>query len=411
MAEAGKTGKVRKISFWQRVLIRASGPALSLLLHTAAVVSLVFLVKPQAHVVASPQTEITMVVEESVDLDSVLEEMPDHEPPLDDIYTMDDFVTSSRAPGLGDQESTDALAGDTLKGLDGPADDNPSGQALDVLANESPLKMRVLGADAGSLATLTERYGSRATRNGLLGSYFNSLDFTGETHMRIDDTLNKLWELDSPWPVSVRRDCFSVIWTGRIVPKRSGHYTFYLQSDDGARLWINGKVVVDQFTEHSRQVDTVNMTMIAGLSYDVKYAFCDVFQHAISQLEWSSTDAGVSRQLVPTDCLWADGASTRELIKWNEEGKKGGGSPFPNRDRVRNPALLEGVAFSHIVDYQNLNEDALTRLQLEKLVPVFRQYTKTHQLPAEFARPSGRDEAPSASAGLGSEDDVKVDLL
>lgn len=381
---------MKKIHRWRQVLVRSGGPLLSLLLHVLAVYALLHFMVFQSSS-TTPDLETKLVQDESLELD----EMPELEPvkPLEDVS---DNLSDNPEPLVEEvvQQLNEVVAEPAL------ADDLPT-----VLPADSPLTFKALGGDSQSMSTLKQRYGDRATRNGLLGSYYNSVDFTGQTFMRIDETLNKNWQEASPWPNRVRPDLFSAIWTGRIVPRRSGHYTLYLQSDDGARMWINGKLVLDQLTEHVMQEDKVEIEMLAGLSYDVKYAFCDVYVHAVSRLEWSSADAGIGRELVPTDCMWADGVSTRELLKWNEQS----GGRFVNRDRMRNPALLDTEPFSHIVDYKRLNEEALDRLQLQNLVSDFKQFKKTGQTPAVFTLPSGRDESPAEAPS--DDNDVKISIL
>lgn len=282
---------------------------------------------------------------------------------------------------------------------------------ISILDNLSPLILQGIGADLSSQGTLASRYGKRALKNGLLGSYFNRIDFTGETFMRIDETLNYSWELESPWPGKVRPERFSIIWTGRIVPPRTGEYTFHLQSDDGARLWIDGQLVLDQFVERERQVDEVKIRMLVGKSYDIKYAFCDVYHHAVSRLEWSCEAAGIPRQLIPTEHLWADGASTRQMIAWNEEAQAGAGARYPNRNLMRNPAMIEGQPFSHVVGYQSLNRDGLVRLGLEELADDLAAYQKSGRLPSMAqlpAMPPGtalESAAPRSRSG-----DVRVEI-
>lgn len=384
---------MKKNSTRRRFLSRLSGPAVSILLHGAAIYLLFHLVAFKS-ADAPRELETEYAQQEQLHLDELFEAPPVE--PLDPAT----LVTADDVPPISADVQRDlAVASATVL--------EPEMEALSVLPSESPLRLRALGADAASLTALTDRYGERASRNGLLGSYFNRIDFTGETQMRIDETLNKQWELESPWPGRIRSERFSVIWTGRIVPRQSGRYAFYLQSDDGARLWINGQVMLDQFTEHARQEDVVEMDLLAGLSYDIKYAFCDVFQHAISRLEWSCADAGIPRQLVPTDCMWADGASTRELLAWNDDPRHG----YPQRDRVRNPAVLEGVAYSHLVDYRALDEAALVRLDLQNLVEDYRRFARTGRLPDEFARPSGLRAAAPREAEAPDRREVRIEIL
>lgn len=357
---------------WRNYLSRTGGPVVSILLHVAVVYALVHFAVFRNRAPEPMIQEIAWEAPSDLDLDDLA---PELKPPEE-----------TTAPT--DPQPVEPLSAAALQQLAEQAVDvtpDPAVDIPDALPNFSPLKIWKLGGDAVSQSALQSRYGDRAQRNGLLGSYFNRIDFTGPTVMRIDETLNKQWELESPWPEQVRADLFSVIWTGRIVPKRSGRYTLYLQSDDGARLWINGRLVLDQYKERQRQEDTVEMELLVGVSYDIKYAFCEVFAHAISRLEWSCAEAGVERQLIPTDCLWADGASTRELLKWNEVTGMGN---HPNRERMRNPAQVDEVAYSHLVDYPSLSEAALQRLQLTELASDFRRYQQNGKAPRWVTLPS-----------------------
>ena len=60
---------------------------------------------------------------------------------------------------------------------------------------------------------------------------------------RQDEALNFDWEYGSPDP-SLPEDGFSARWTGELwLP--AGNYVYLLMVDDGARLWIDGQLVLD----------------------------------------------------------------------------------------------------------------------------------------------------------------------
>ena len=379
---------------WRSYLSRTGGPLVSILLHIAVIYALFQVVAFRSKPPEPLIQEVTWEAPTDIVLDEWLPETPPEE-----------------ARNLTEPSPETPLSPEALQQLAEEAVEVTPGELVDLpaaLPNMSPLKVWKLGADAGSQQALVAAYGDRAQRNGLLGSYFNRIDFTGPTVMRIDETLNKQWELESPWPEQVRADLFSVIWTGRIVPKRSGRYTLYLQSDDGARLWIRGQLVLDQYKERQRQEDTVEVDMLAGVSYDIKYAFCEVFAHAISRLEWSCAESSVERQLIPKDCLWADGASTRELLAWNEVTGLGN---YPNRARMRNPAQVDEVAYSQVVDYTRLSAESLARLQLPELIPDFRRYQQTGKAPKEVALPSRWNPDVNAAEKKPDAQEVKIRIL
>lgn len=56
---------------------------------------------------------------------------------------------------------------------------------------------------------------------------------------RIDPAVAFDWGTGSPDP-SVQSDNFGVIWTGQIQPSTTAAYTFYVQADDRAWLYVNG---------------------------------------------------------------------------------------------------------------------------------------------------------------------------
>jgi hypothetical protein len=372
---------------------RILGPVFSVLVHVGLVALLLhtigFAPKPKQEAVTFEITEMPEVV-----LDDVLPVDLVPEPPRDAL----------NPEPLSAEELAAMTPDDALDVTDTSFD-------LSALDNLSPLTIQGVGADLGSRGVLSERYGKRAVKNGLLGSYFNQVDFTGETFMRIDETLNYVWDMDSPWTERVRDDLFSIIWTGRIVPPRTGVYTFYLQSDDGARLWIDGALVLDQFVERSRATDEVQVRLLVGKSYDIKYAFCEVFRHAVSSLEWSCEEAGIPRQLIPTEHLWADGPSTRQLIAWNEEVGRGASVRYPNRAKMRNPAMIEGEAFSHLVGFRALDEAGLTRLGLEELLPEFRDYRRSGRVPDTARLPALPDGIEQHAEPVTTGQDVIINVL
>jgi hypothetical protein len=338
---------------------RLSGPFTSLAFHALIVWVAVTLITYEA------PPEVDQVQVELVELNDLqLEEiepleMPELEPLTDEVEPLDNTQLAEIV------EPVDVSV------------DMPDMSDASMLDNLSPLVLTGIGADQGSLQALTARYGQRAAQNGLLGTYFNRIDFTGTTYSRIDPTLNYDWGLESPWRGRVNEELFSVIWTGRIVPPRSGTYTLYLESDDGARLWIDGKLVLDQFIERERATDTIEIKMLIGKSYQIKYAYCDIFYHAVSRLEWSCDEAGIPRQLIPPEHMWADGRYSRQMMAWNEQR----GSQYVNRESMLNPGMMEDQPFSHIVGFQNLNEEALERLELKNLVSEFNAFKTTGRNP------------------------------
>ena len=88
-----------------------------------------------------------------------------------------------------------------------------------------------------------------AAPGGLTGTYFDTDTFTTQRTVRTDPTVNFGWGTGRP-ASNVAPDTFSVRWTGRVLPAGDGTWTFYASSDDAVRVWVDGRLVVDDWTPH-----------------------------------------------------------------------------------------------------------------------------------------------------------------
>ena len=101
-------------------------------------------------------------------------------------------------------------------------------------------------------------------------------------------------------------DTFSVRWTGQVQPRLTGTYSFYTYSDDGVRLWINGQLLVDNWTDHGPTENAAQIALVAGQLYDVRMEFYENGGGAVAMLSWSAT--GLSKELIPASQLFPAGA-------------------------------------------------------------------------------------------------------
>ncbi|HEX8912920.1 MAG TPA: PQQ-dependent sugar dehydrogenase [Humisphaera sp.] len=155
---------------------------------------------------------------------------------------------------------------------------------------------------AGTAKTVTFTVTKTGTvAQGLAATYFDNKDFTGTTVKRTDATVNFGWGLGSP-AAGIGADTFSVRWTGKIKPAATGTYTFYTQSDDAARVYVNGQLVVNAFAAHAFREDSGTITLTAGVKYDIKVEYFEGTGAAIMKLLWSGP--GVAKQVVPTSALF-----------------------------------------------------------------------------------------------------------
>ncbi len=136
---------------------------------------------------------------------------------------------------------------------------------------------------------------------GLKGDYYNNADFTGFALSRIDGEVNFNWDNGSPDP-AIEADTFSVRWTGQVEPRFSETYTFYTQSDDGVRLWVNGILLVDNWTTHAPTENSGTISLTAGTRYQIQMDYFEGGGGAVAGLSWSS--ASQPREVIPASQLF-----------------------------------------------------------------------------------------------------------
>ena len=138
---------------------------------------------------------------------------------------------------------------------------------------------------------------------GLRADYFdNQWLQDAPTLSRVDATLNFNWGTGMITPHG--RDFVSARWWGKVRPTTSETYTFYLTADDGARLWIDHKLVIDRWDGTFANTETrAEVDLTEGAFHDVKVEYREVRGHAAIRLQWSSQS--VLREVVPSHLLFS----------------------------------------------------------------------------------------------------------
>jgi hypothetical protein len=127
--------------------------------------------------------------------------------------------------------------------------------------------------------------------SGLTGEYYNSFGsrvrFYSLVFTRIDPTVNFDWATGSPGP-GVSAEAFAVRWTGQVEAPVTGNYTFSTVSDDGVRLWVNGQLVIDNWTLHKATTNnSAPVALVGGTKYSIRMEFFDAGGAAVARLLWA----------------------------------------------------------------------------------------------------------------------------
>ncbi len=122
---------------------------------------------------------------------------------------------------------------------------------------------------------------------GLSATYFDNQDLTGVTVERTDSTINFNWNSHSPDP-AIAVGTFSVKWIGKVQPQHSESYTFYTNTDDGVRLWVDNQLVIDKWQDQPVTEHSATLVLKANQLYDIKMEYYQNGSHAVADLRWSS---------------------------------------------------------------------------------------------------------------------------
>ena len=133
--------------------------------------------------------------------------------------------------------------------------------------------------------------GGSPQQHGLRGEYFDNISLRGTpVIVRTDSVINFDWAMGSP-ASALPVDSFSVRWTGTITPPVSGVYRFGASTDDGLRLYLDGKLMIDSWFDRGRTMDFVEVRMDAGRAYDVRMEYYENSGYAYAALVWDMKDA------------------------------------------------------------------------------------------------------------------------
>lgn len=136
---------------------------------------------------------------------------------------------------------------------------------------------------------------------GLTGRYFDNADLTNPKLTRLDPIVDFDWASGSPDP-SIDPNTFSVRWTGLLQPGYSQTYTFYTNTDDGVRLWIDANLLIDKWLDQPLTEYSGTIALTANAKYDIAMEYYDSDANAVAQLKWSSPSQ--AKEIIPQGRLF-----------------------------------------------------------------------------------------------------------
>ena len=91
-------------------------------------------------------------------------------------------------------------------------------------------------------------------------------------------------------------------WKGQIQPQYSQTYYFVARTNDGAKLTVNGQVIIDNWISQGTTDQTGAIDLQGGVLYDLRMDYGQTGGGAEAHLSWNSADQ-VS-QIIPINRLY-----------------------------------------------------------------------------------------------------------
>lgn len=136
--------------------------------------------------------------------------------------------------------------------------------------------------------TVPAEFLSSGNQKGLEGKYFSNPDLTGNSAFeKQDEQLNFKWTLYSPDPEKLQPDSYSIRWTGKLEAPDSGTYQLGLRGNDGFRMYLNGKLIIDHWEKVSYSTKTIDVDFIKGQKYNIAVEFHENRGEANIELIWN----------------------------------------------------------------------------------------------------------------------------
>lgn len=173
------------------------------------------------------------------------------------------------------------------------------------------------------------------TEKGLQADYFNNTNLSGTPVLsRIDEQLNFQWTLFGPDP-SINYDFFSVQWNGNITAPASGTFRIGIDGNDGYRLYLDGKLLLDTWNEQSYHTQLADFTFRKGQAYKLRIVYKEASGNARFRLIWNATLENTVTQRMQEAVRLAKKSDVVVFVAGIEEGE------FKDRSHLGLPGRQE----------------------------------------------------------------------
>ncbi len=150
---------------------------------------------------------------------------------------------------------------------------------------------------------------------GLALEYFEGVNFDRSVSRTVDAEVDHRWPgppLGSPPPGLDRLERFSARWQGQLLAAESGEHEIGVEGDDGFRLWLDDRLVVDDWADAAARFRGTRIALRAGQVLRVRIDYYQNGGERALRLAWrtpSEQRALATRQLDPNQATRLPGGT------------------------------------------------------------------------------------------------------
>ncbi|MHC4944693.1 MAG: PA14 domain-containing protein [Planctomycetota bacterium] len=122
-------------------------------------------------------------------------------------------------------------------------------------------------------------------KQGLKLEFFKGKNFEETMGSRVAADVSYDFEED-PMAEKIGKHDFSLRWSGFLVPEHSGRHLMVTHADDGAKLWLDGELLITNWADPDEMVNWKGIHLEAGRRYKLEIEYFQAKGGAFVQLAW-----------------------------------------------------------------------------------------------------------------------------
>jgi outer membrane protein OmpA-like peptidoglycan-associated protein len=128
---------------------------------------------------------------------------------------------------------------------------------------------------------------------GLQASYYDGINFDRLVARRRDAAVDFDWQMQPPVP-GLGSEYFSVRWEGYLLAPVTGDYDFTTVMDDGLRVWVGGKRIINAWREQDHVPAAARIHLEAGRYYRLRVEYFQTIRDTRALLRWQMPNSVTS---------------------------------------------------------------------------------------------------------------------